>query len=53
MNNDEGNENNEPKTAEEAFWFITYHLGAFLLKCAFIVTLWLGIVHYLEKWLLK
>lgn len=51
------NDNNEddgmPKTASEAFWFIAYHLGMFLLKCVFIITAWLAAVHYLEKWLLK
>lgn len=50
---DDEQEPNTPQTLEEALWVITYYSGVFILKCLLIIVAWVGIVHYLEQWLIK
>jgi hypothetical protein len=46
---DPQNEENQPKTLEEIFWFVMYHVGLFFLKIAVIVVTWLFLADTLRK----
>jgi hypothetical protein len=53
MNNKKRPEEDEDVSLSDALAFLVYHTGVFAFKITLILVLWVGAVHYLEKWLVK
>lgn len=46
-------EDDEDPSLSDALAFLVYHTGVFAFKITIILVLWVGVVHYLEKWMVK